>query len=75
MIAAAPIFGATWDTAKFQAWQTGFNSLEGDLKNQLQLFTTKYGNANSYHENFNKILSSQLSQYAEMLKALASGIG
>lgn len=75
MIAEAPLFGATWDTAKFQAWQTGFNSLEGDLKNQLQLFTTKYGNANSYHENFNKILSSQLSQYAEMLKAIASGIG
>lgn len=64
-----------WDTAKFQAWQTGFNSQEGDLKNQLQLFTTKYGSANSYHENFNKILSSQLSQYAEMLKAIASGIG
>lgn len=75
MIAAAPRFGATWDTAKFQAWQTGFNSQEGDLKNQLQLFTTKYGNANSYHENFNKILSSQLSQYAEMLKAIANGIG
>lgn len=75
MIAAAPQGTVTWDTAKFQAWQTGFNSLEGDLKNQLQLFTTKYGNANSYHENFNKILSSQLSQYAEMLKAIASGIG
>ena len=75
MIAAAPRGTVTWDTAKFQAWQTGFNSQEGDLKNQLQLFTTKYGNANSYHENFNKILSSQLSQYAEMLKALASGIG
>ncbi|HDS1817659.1 TPA: IpaD/SipD/SspD family type III secretion system needle tip protein [Pseudomonas putida] len=75
MIAAAPQGTVTWDTAKFQAWQTGFNSQEGDLKNQLQLFTTKYGNANSYHENFNKILSSQLSQYAEMLKAIASGIG
>ncbi|MFK3816434.1 IpaD/SipD/SspD family type III secretion system needle tip protein [Pseudomonas sp. NPDC089407] len=75
MIAAAPKGTVTWDTAKFQAWQTGFNSQEGDLKNQLQLFTTKYGNANAYHENFNKILSSQLSQYAEMLKALASGIG
>lgn len=75
MIAAAPKGTVTWDTAKFQAWQTGFNSQEGDLKNQLQLFTTKYGNANSYHENFNKILSSQLSQYAEMLKAIASGIG
>ncbi|CAI3807066.1 hypothetical protein GLGCALEP_04470 [Pseudomonas sp. MM221] len=75
MMAAAPRGGATWDTAKFQAWQTGFNSLEGDLKNQLQILTTKYGNANSYHENFNKLLSSQLSQYAEMLKAIASGIG
>jgi len=75
MIEAAPKGTVTWDSAKFQAWQTGFNSQEGDLKNQLQLFTTKYGNANSYHENFNKILSSQLSQYAEMLKALASGIG
>ena len=75
MIAAAPNGTVKWDTAKFQAWQTGFNSQEGDLKNQLQLFTTKYGNANAYHENFNKILSSQLSQYAEMLKALASGIG
>ena len=63
-----------WDTAKFQAWNTGFTNQEGDLKNRLQLITTKYGNANSYHENFNKILSSQLSQYAEMLKAIASGI-
>lgn len=63
-----------WDTAKYQAWNTGFTNQEGDLKNQLQMFTTKYGNANSYHENFNKILSSQLSQYAEMLKAIASGI-
>ena len=67
-------FKVNLDSAKFQAWQTGFNSLEGDLKNQLQVFTTKYGNANSYHENFNKILSSQLSQYAEMLKAIVSGI-
>ncbi|ROM93906.1 hypothetical protein BK658_19645 [Pseudomonas brassicacearum] len=81
MMAALPIniltgkgSDVTWDSAKFQAWQTGFNSQEGDLKNQLQLFTTKYSNANSYHENFNKILSSQLSQYAEMLKAIASGI-
>ncbi|AZC51687.1 Cell invasion protein SipD [Pseudomonas chlororaphis subsp. piscium] len=64
-----------WDSARFQAWQTGFNSQESDLKNQLQLFTTKYSNANSYHENFNKILSSQLSQYAEMLKQIVSGVG
>ncbi|WMI97550.1 IpaD/SipD/SspD family type III secretion system needle tip protein [Pseudomonas chlororaphis subsp. aurantiaca] len=63
------------DSSKFQAWQTGFNSQESELKNQLQMLTTKYGNANSYHENFNKILSSQLSQYAEMLKNMAAAIG
>ncbi|WP_237142328.1 IpaD/SipD/SspD family type III secretion system needle tip protein [Pseudomonas gregormendelii] len=68
---AAPVKAATWDSAVFQAWQTGFNSLEGDLKNQLQVFSTKYGNANSYYENFNKILSSQLSQLAETLRAMA----
>ena len=68
---AAPVEPVEWDSAVFQAWQTGFNSLEGDLKNQLQVFSTKYGNANSYYENFNKILSSQLSQLAETLRAMA----
>lgn len=62
------------DNAQFQAWQTGFNTQEAEMKNQLQVLSTKYGNANSYHENFNKILSSQLSQYAEMLKSIVSGI-
>jgi type III secretion system IpaD/SipD/SspD family effector len=71
----APGGSLQWDSAKFQAWQTGFNSQESELKNQLQVFTTKYGNANSYYENFNKILSSQLSQYADMLKAYLTGIG
>lgn len=63
-----------WDSARFQAWQTGFNSQEGELKNQLQVFTTKYSNANSYHENFNKILSSQLSMYAEMLSSILKAL-
>lgn len=58
-----------WDSARFQAWQTGFNSQESEMKNQLQVLTSKYSNANAYHDNFNKVLSSQLSQYAEMLKA------
>ncbi|VVP32567.1 hypothetical protein PS865_04439 [Pseudomonas fluorescens] len=69
----SPAKEVTVDSAKFQAWQTGFNSQESELKNQLSVFTTKYSNANSYYENFNKILSSQLSQYAELLKAYLSG--
>ncbi|WP_223454947.1 MULTISPECIES: IpaD/SipD/SspD family type III secretion system needle tip protein [unclassified Pseudomonas] len=60
----------TWDTAKFQAWQTGFNAQEERMKNMLQSFTQKYSNANSYHDNFNKTLSSHLNQYADMLKAM-----
>jgi len=66
---------SVWDSAKFQSWQTGFNSQESELKNQLQKFTTKYANANSYYENFNKILSAQLGQYSEMLKQMANAIG
>ncbi|MHC8367756.1 IpaD/SipD/SspD family type III secretion system needle tip protein [Pseudomonas sp. ZT5P21] len=64
------VYWITWDTAKFQAWQTGFNAQEERLKNMLQSFTQKYSNANSYHDNFNKTLSSHLSQYADMLKAM-----
>jgi invasin D len=60
----------TWDTSKFQAWQTGFNAQEERMKNMLQSFTQKYSNANSYHDNFNKTLSSHLNQYADMLKAM-----
>jgi invasin D len=36
----------------------------------LQSFTQKYSNANSYHDNFNKTLSSHLNQYSDMLKAM-----
>ncbi|MNF71975.1 Cell invasion protein SipD [compost metagenome] len=62
----------TWDTARFQAWQTGFNAQEERLKNTLQSLTQKYSNANSYHDNFNKTLSSHLNQFADMLKAMLS---
>lgn len=62
------------DTAKFQAWQTGFNNQEGELKNKLQLYTTKYGNAQSYYDSMIKILSNQMSQEAETRKAYVSGI-
>ncbi|CAH0214244.1 IpaD/SipD/SspD family type III secretion system needle tip protein [Pseudomonas brassicacearum] len=60
----------TWDTAKFNAWQSGFNAQEESMKNMLQSYTQKYSNANSYHDNFNKTLSAHLNQYADMLKAM-----
>ncbi|AFY20813.1 IpaD/SipD/SspD family type III secretion system needle tip protein [Pseudomonas sp. UW4] len=59
-----------FDNARFQAWQTGFNAQEERLKNTLQSFTQKYSNANSYHDNFSKTLSSHLNQFFDMLKAM-----
>ena len=70
MLTGLPDGHVVWDTAKFQAWQTGFNAQEERMKNMLQSFTQKYSNANSYHDNFNKTLSAHLSQYADMLKAM-----
>ncbi|MEX3772312.1 IpaD/SipD/SspD family type III secretion system needle tip protein [Pseudomonas sp. MYb118] len=70
MINQLPSTAQKWDTARFQSWQTGFNAQEERLKNMLQSFTQKYSNANAYHDNFNKILSSHLSQYADMLRAM-----
>ncbi|WP_237884965.1 IpaD/SipD/SspD family type III secretion system needle tip protein [Pseudomonas sp. PGPR40] len=72
MLGSLPQWGntVTWDTAKFQAWQTGFNAQEERMKNTLQSFTQKYSNANAYHDNFNKTLSSHLNQFADMLKAM-----
>jgi invasin D len=61
---------AVFDTAKFQAWQSGFNAQEERMKNTLQSFTQKYSNANSYHDNFSKTLSSHLNQFFDMLKAM-----
>lgn len=60
----------TWDTAKYSAWRTGFDAQAEQMKNMLQSLTQKYSNANSYHDNFNKTLSSHLNQFADMLKAM-----
>ncbi|WP_433766866.1 IpaD/SipD/SspD family type III secretion system needle tip protein [Pseudomonas putida] len=59
-----------WDPSRFQSWQTGFNAQEERMKNLLQSLTQKYSNANAYHDNFNKVLSSHLNQFADMLKAM-----
>ncbi|MBF7141017.1 MULTISPECIES: IpaD/SipD/SspD family type III secretion system needle tip protein [Pseudomonas] len=64
--------GVKINVARFEAWKTSFYGFEGAMKNYLQLATNKYSNANAYHDNFIKILSSQLSQFAEMLKGYAN---
>ena len=71
MLGSLPSGGTvTWDTAKYNHWQTGLNAQEERLKNMLQSLTQKYSNANSYHDNFNKTLSAHLNQFADMLRAM-----
>ncbi|NWB92877.1 IpaD/SipD/SspD family type III secretion system needle tip protein [Pseudomonas agarici] len=60
----------TWNSAQFQSWQTGFNAQGEQLKNELQKLTQKYSSANSTHDNFIKTLSSHMSQFTDMLKAM-----
>lgn len=59
------------DSASFQAWQSGFNAQTDRLKNKLQEFTQKYSSANSTYDNFIKVLSNHINQFADMLKAMA----
>lgn len=61
-----------WDTAKFQAWQHGFNAQEERMKNQLQSFTQKYSSASSLYDSINNRLSANLKEYTEMLKHMTT---
>ncbi|QXI27101.1 IpaD/SipD/SspD family type III secretion system needle tip protein [Pseudomonas vanderleydeniana] len=61
----------TWDSALFQSWQTGFNAQGERLKNKLQEYTQKYSGANSTHDNFIKVLSNHINQFADMLKSMS----
>ncbi|RWU17999.1 IpaD/SipD/SspD family type III secretion system needle tip protein [Pseudomonas alkylphenolica] len=72
MKAGTPSNYQVWDTAKFQAWQHGFNAQEEAMKNQLQAFTQKFSNANSYHDNFNRTLSAHMKEFADLLKHMTT---
>ncbi|MBH3427336.1 IpaD/SipD/SspD family type III secretion system needle tip protein [Pseudomonas alkylphenolica] len=70
--AGTPSTYQVWDTARFQAWQHGFNAQEESMKNQLQSFTQKFSNANSYHDTFNRTLSAHLKDYTDLLKHMST---
>lgn len=71
-----PLPGETvvWDSAKYQAWDTGFNSQVSELDNKWQMYTTKYSNANAYYGNFNELLSSLRRSLSNMLLQMAGNI-
>ena len=66
---------ATLLPAAFQAWQAGFNAQQQELESALQKHTQKYSNANSIHDNVQKVISSTLSALFEMLKAFSAALG
>lgn len=53
---------------EYQAWLTGFNAQEDQIKTTVQSLTGRYGNANSIYDNMVKVLSSTISTLAEMSK-------
>ncbi|UTH74095.1 IpaD/SipD/SspD family type III secretion system needle tip protein [Chromobacterium sp. IIBBL 290-4] len=57
------------NSAKFQAWKSGFDSEAEQLKNTLQTLTQKYSNANSIFDNLVKVLSSTITACMETAKA------
>lgn len=61
--------------ARFQAWQAAWNAQIQELESALQKHTQKYSNANSIHDNVQKVISSTLSALFEMLKAFSASLG
>lgn len=61
--------------ARFQAWQAAWNAQIQELESALQKQTQKYSNANSIHDNVQKVISSTLSALFEMLKSFAASLG
>lgn len=61
--------------ARFQAWQAAWNAQIQELESALQKHTQKYSNANSIHDNVQKVISSTLSALFEMLKAFSVSLG
>ncbi len=53
---------------EYQAWLTGFNAQEDQMKTTVQSLTGRFGNANAVYDNMVKILASTISTLAEMVK-------
>jgi invasin D len=67
---AAGQTGVIWDTARFSAWQTGFNSQRDEIQTTVQVYAEQYSAANSRFNEFVKVISSTISQMAEAEKTL-----
>lgn len=53
---------------QYQAWLTGFNAQEEQIKTTISSLTGRFSNANSIYDNVVKILSSTIGSLADMSK-------
>ncbi|AJX35365.1 type III secretion system needle tip protein SctA [Burkholderia oklahomensis] len=61
--------GTVWDTARYQAWNTGFSGHKDNIQNDVQTLVEKYSHQNSSFDNLVKVLSGAISTLTDTAKS------
>ncbi|AOJ09984.1 type III secretion system needle tip protein SctA [Burkholderia mayonis] len=59
----------TWDTARYQAWNTGFSGQKDNIQNDVQTLVQKFSHQNSSFDNLVKVLSGSISTLMDTAKS------
>ncbi|KVD73631.1 translocator protein BipD [Burkholderia sp. ABCPW 14] len=59
----------TWDTARYQAWNTAFSGQKDNIQNDVQTLVEKYSHQNSSFDNLVKVLSGSISTLMDTAKS------
>ncbi|KVP66722.1 translocator protein BipD [Burkholderia ubonensis] len=59
----------TWDTARYQAWNTAFSGQKDNILNDVQTLVEKYSHQNSNFDNLVKVLSGAISTLTDTAKS------
>ncbi|AGK49783.1 type III effector protein IpaD/SipD/SspD [Burkholderia thailandensis MSMB121] len=59
----------TWDTARYQAWNTAFSGQKDNIQNDVQTLVEKYSHQNSNFDNLVKVLSGAISTLTDTAKS------
>ncbi|WP_175919806.1 type III secretion system needle tip protein SctA [Burkholderia pyrrocinia] len=59
----------TWDTARYQAWNTAFSGQKDNIQNDVQTLVEKYSHQNSSFDNLVKVLSGAISTLTDTAKS------
>ncbi|KWK77681.1 type III secretion system needle tip protein SctA [Burkholderia ubonensis] len=69
MLNSLPDGTVKWDTAKYQAWNTGFSQQKDNIQNDVQTIVEKYSHQNSNFDNLVKVLSGFISTQMDTAKS------